>query len=365
MKIFKTGLLASQIMLFRIRGIPVFINYGWIIVFILSSLLLALHLPSDEQNSIFFKSLFGVLASALFFLSVLMHEIAHAKVAEKEGIKVSKVILHPFGGLAVIEKEPEIPKIEFRVAIAGPMMSFLLATIFLTLLIPARFLDYAPLTLLFAFLFFCNFFLAIFNLFPGYPLDGGRILRAILWEKGMNFDKATFLSGKAGQTIAMALVFLGIMLILLKNDLITGLWFCLVGLFLWDPANKIVKDFIQKNKTLVKHIMKSSVVIPPNMLIAEFLNKILPMSSQKAFPVGKDGKLQGLLLLEDLKKMQKSEWYKKTVHDSMRVVQRNYLIHPEDLAMKAKDLIKRNGVGALVVIDENENIVGFLEQRSS
>ncbi|MCS6874486.1 MAG: site-2 protease family protein [Pyrinomonadaceae bacterium] len=355
MKGYKAGLLQTQIKVFQIGGVPILISYGWIVVFLFISWLIATNLPKDQESFVLRISL-GVLASALFFASVVLHELAHAKVAKKEGIKVLEILLHPFGGLAIMEKEPETPKAELRIAIAGPSISLLISFIFLILFMLARTYELQTLTLLLAFLFFCNFFLAIFNFLPGYPLDGGRILRAILLQKGVQLEKATLFSGKVGQLVAILLFFLGLMIIAFRSDFVAGFWIGMTGLFLLSAANKAIKSTFRRNLTI-----KPSIILPPDMLIAEFLNRILPISSQKVFPVGKAEKLDGVLLLDDLKKMSKSEWHEKTVSEAMRTIQENYIVYEGDLAIQAEDLIKRNGIGAAIVVDNRGKVLGFFE----
>lgn len=356
-----SGLLRSRIKVMQIYGIPVFVNYSWLIVFVLATLLLTWGLPLWGEYFLF-RLTFGFLASIAFFGSVLLHEIAHARVAKREGIAVSQILLHPFGGLAVMEKEPDTPRAEFRIAIAGPMMSLLISILCLSLVFLARLFDSVILMSLFALLFFCNFFIAIFNLFPGYPLDGGRVLRALLWKKGMDLKKATLITGKAGQIIAMALIFLGFTFALVRNDFVSGIWIGLVGFFLWESAHGIVKKLTNKQVVRAEQVMRPSMMLSPDMSIAEFLNAILPLSSQEIFPVGRDGKLYGLFLLKDLESVHQRQWQEKKIIDLMRVVRADYFVESAASIFEVKELMKTNGVGAVAVIDENGKVLGLIDR---
>ncbi|MFN3330634.1 MAG: M50 family metallopeptidase, partial [Pyrinomonadaceae bacterium] len=345
----------------RIYGVPIVIDYRWFIVLVLASWLTAVNLPF-AGNQIIQLGL-GLLTTLLFFFSILLHEVSHAWVARREGIGVVEIVLHPFGGMARMEKEPQTPKAEFRIAIAGPVMSILVSMTFLLLLAVARIFDNPILMSIFALLFFANFVLAIFNMFPGYPLDGGRVLRAILWRRGVSLTKATILTGKAGQIIGIALVASGIILLILRSDLTTAIWSGLVGIFLFDTANEIVAKYTDRQTTSIDKLMKPAFSVLPDMKISEFIEKILPMSKQTVFPVAKDRRFYGLLLLEDLKKMEKIMWAEKKAEDIMRPVQNNFFVKISASVDEAKRLMQDNRIGALGVIDEDGNLVGFLQSR--
>src|SRR6185295_4240315 len=137
----------------------------------------------------------GVITTLGLFLSVLAHELSHAFMGRSEGIEIEEIVLHPFGGLARLRNEPENPRAEFRIAVAGPAASFLFAVLSFLLLLPAMMSDYPTIAGVLLLLCAGNLLLAVFNLFPGYPLDGGRVLRAILWSRTGDIKEATRLAG--------------------------------------------------------------------------------------------------------------------------------------------------------------------------
>nr|MBA3634481.1 M50 family metallopeptidase [Acidobacteriota bacterium] len=172
-----------QLLIAHVSGIPVRIDYRWFFVLALMSWITATSVNPLLEN--FLTSfIFGLVTTLIFFVSIFLHELAHAFIARIEGIQVVEIVLHPFGGMTRFRHEPDTPRAEFRIAIAGPVASFLLALLFLVLMAGFNSLGtniLAPLCFLLA---LGNFLLAIFNLFPGYPLDGGRVLRAYLWRRG-------------------------------------------------------------------------------------------------------------------------------------------------------------------------------------
>ncbi len=206
-----------QLLIAHASGIPVRIDYRWFFVLAVMSWITATSINPLLGN--FLTSfIFGLVTTLIFFASIFLHELAHAFIARIEGIQVVEIVLHPFGGMTRFRHEPDTPRAEFRIAIAGPVASFLLALFFLVLMAGFNSLGtniLAPLCFLLA---LGNFLLAIFNLFPGYPLDGGRVLRAFLWRRGADLNEATILTGRCGQIIAVVLIMFGIFVALGRGD---------------------------------------------------------------------------------------------------------------------------------------------------
>ena len=226
-----------QLLVAHIFGIPVRVDYRWFFVLALMSWITANSINPLTEN--FLTSfIFGIAATLIFFASIFLHELAHAVVARMEGVQVLEIVLHPFGGLTRFRHEPKTPRAEFRIAVAGPVASFLLALLFLGLMAIFNSLESSILAYLFFTLVLLNFLLAVFNLFPGYPLDGGRVLRAYLWHRGTDLNEATVLTGRCGQVIAWALIAFGIFIALVQGDFLTGFWAVLVGIFLYDSGRE-------------------------------------------------------------------------------------------------------------------------------
>lgn len=350
-----------QLQIAQIFGIPVRIDYRWFLVLILMSWLTAIYIPSTMVEDILAKLILGFIATIVFFLSIFIHELGHCLVARMEGVEVRDIVLHPFGGLARFRRAPDTPRAEFRIAIAGPATSFLLALLFLALTGISNALLLNALTPMFFLLFFWNLLLAVFNLFPGYPLDGGRVLRAFLWKRGKDLNEATILTGRAGQVIAGALMVVGSIITLGRGD-ITGLWTVLIGFFLYDAAKGIIHETNESEKVKVGEVMSLPFAVLPDDNVLHFIDNILPLKRLATFLVAKDKQLYGILTLEDLKELERNMWHKTKIQDVMRPITHDYFVETETLLTDARELMRHNGIGAVGVIDEKGELVGYLQK---
>ncbi|HEY0547463.1 MAG TPA: site-2 protease family protein [Pyrinomonadaceae bacterium] len=359
-------LVKKQISVARVYGIPVRIDYRWFLVFALVVWLIfsnlrhgTARLPATHPVVALFL---GILTTLALFLSVFGHELSHALMARIEGIETEEIVLHPFGGLARLRSLPETPGAEFRIAVAGPAASFMFAMLsFVGMGIAAK-LVYPTAASIFFFLFFGNLLLAVFNLFPGYPLDGGRVLRAFLWQRGGNISDATRMAGRFGQVIAFALIAFGLFIAVARRDMFTGLWTVLIGLFLLDAANGVVKNITGVEQATVADAMSVPVTIEPDVFVSHFIDTVLPMHRQTSFLVAHDKRLHGVLTLEDLKALPRERWPRVRAREVMRPVSPLLFVAPTTPMARANEIMKRNGVGALAVIDGSGALVGFLQQ---
>ena len=353
-----------QMLLTHISGIPIRIDYRWFPVFIFITGLTAnsLLLYTKSGLTAFVLALFITL---LFFVSVLLHELAHAFAAKMENVEVVEIVLHPFGGLARLRRAPETPRAEFRIALAGPAASFLLAIGFFILMAVSNALGLTIIAPLFFFIAVLNFLLAIFNLFPGYPLDGGRVFRAFLWKRGKDLNEATALTGRLGQIIALVLIVFGILTVIFAGNVFTGLWTILVGLFLYDAAKGIIKQIDNLENLIVEERMQLPVPVEPDSTVLQFVDGILPFHRRTVFPVSKNRQLYGFLLLEDIKSLPRDDWKKTKILDVMRPVTPDQFVENDLLYTDAKEIMRGNGIGALGVIDKKGNLVGFLQRGKS
>ncbi len=352
----------QQFLIAHVSNIPVRIDYRWFFVLALMSWATAISINSLIGN--FFTSfLFGLITTLFFFVSIFLHELAHAFAARMEGVEVVEIVLHPFGGLARFRREPDSPRAEFRIAIAGPVASFMLSLVFLGLMAIFNLLGTNILAPFFFVLALGNFLLAVFNLFPGYPLDGGRVLRAYLRRGGTDLNEATILTGRIGQGIGAVMLIFGVMIALIRNDFFTGLWTILVGLFLYDAARSIISQTIDLEKMVVEDVMQLPVSVAPETAVAAFVDHVLPFHRQTVFPVAKDRQLYGILALEDLKKLAREDWRKTAISDMMRPITVDYFVEARTPLSEARKLMRENGIGALGVIDEKGNLVGFMQNK--
>jgi Zn-dependent protease len=350
-----------QVLIAHISDIPIRIDYRWFFVFALMSWITAASLRPLIDN-LFISFIFGLLTTLILFASILFHELAHAFVARWENVDVLEIIIHPFGGLARLRREPDTPRAEFRIAIAGPVASFLLALVFLASMAAFNTLDKNILTPICFSLALWNFLLAVFNLFPGYPLDGGRILRALLWRRGKDLTEATILTGRFGQIIAVVLMGFGLFVVLFRGDFFTGFWTILVGLFLFDSARAIIRELSDFENLSIEEVMTLPVAIEPDINVLYFVDNILPLHRRTIFLVAKDRQLYGVLCLEDLKQLPREAWHIKKIRSVMRPVTADHFVETGATLSEARALMRVNDIGALGVIDAEGNLVGFLQR---
>jgi Zn-dependent protease len=355
-----------QITVAHVYGIPVRIDYRWFLVFSLSVWLVAENLehgtrtiPSMHVGTAWFL---GIVTTLALFLSVFGHELSHALMGRAEGIEIEEIVLHPFGGLARLRSQPDSPRAEFRIAVAGPAASFLFSLLGFGAMSISNMWGYRAAAAVFFFLGFGNLLLAVFNLFPGYPLDGGRVLRALLWHRGGNMVEATRTAGRFGQAIAWALISFGVFIAVTRRDLFTGLWTVLVGLFLLDAASSVVHQAHDARHATVADTMTPPVSIEPDVLVSHFVDTILPLHRQTSFLVAQRGRLHGILTLEDLRALPKERWREVRARDVMRPVSPALFVEPSTTMARANELMQRNGANALAVINSAGELIGFLQR---
>jgi len=362
-----------QIMVARVYGIPVRIDHRWFVVFSISVVMIAanarrhpmqlgtLQLPPTGDLMAW---TLGIAITLGLFLSVFGHELSHALMGRMEGIEIEEIVLHPFGGLARLRTQPESPGAEFRIAAAGPAASFVFSLIgFGGMMLTAKF-EFNAGTVFFFFIGAGNLLLAIFNLFPGYPLDGGRVLRAIVWKRSGNMRGATHIAGFCGQLVSLVLIVFGVYMAVAPSfrAYFMGLWSVLIGLFLLSAATSVVRSVRDEGPATVAEAMSAPISIEPDLSISRFVDEVLPLHRQASFPVAHDRRLLGILALEDLKKVPRERWREQRARDVMRPVSRQLFVSESAALAAANELMQHNGVGAVGVIDSRGLLAGFLQR---
>ncbi len=356
-------ILHRQVQVARVFGIPVRIDYRWFIVFALSTWLLAANFQRGFWELRLDDSaawVVGIVTTLLLFASVLGHELSHALAAQGEGIEIEEIVLHPFGGLARLRREPDSPRAEFRIAAAGPAASF----IFALLAYGAMYLtDWgrSAAWAVCAIIAGGNLMLAVFNLLPGYPLDGGRVMRSYLWHRSGQLDQATRTVSQFGQWIAMTIIVFGAYMAYEYGAYFMALWSVLVGLFLWDAARAVWRAHSQRHARTVAEAMTAPFALEPDTLVSHFIDDVLPLHRQESFAVARQRRLHGILTLADLKKLPRELWHKTRVSEVMRPVEPRLFVAPTTTLLRAAELMKQNGAGALAVIDDAGELVGYLQ----
>lgn len=368
-------LIKRQLTIARVYGIPVRIDYRWFAVVALSIWLIESNLQSHAIQVVNVLVppharatawILGLITTAGLFLSVFGHELAHALMARAEGIEIEEIILHPFGGLARLKSEPQNPRAEFRIAVAGPAASFLFALLAFVGATIAALGNYEATVVVFFLIAAGNLLLALFNLFPGYPLDGGRVLRAILWRRSGNIIDATRKAGICGVLIGGVLILFGVYILIAPNwrptkPYFMGGWSILVGLFLLDTAARIVKGAHEVGLATVADAMSPPVAIDPGLTVTRLVDDFLPLHRQTSFPVAVKGHLHGILSLEDLKSLPRERWSTTRVQAVMRPVGPGFFVEPSTTLDSAQELMKENGVGSIAVVNTKGQLVGFLQ----
>lgn len=358
--------LRRQVVLGRVSGIPVLADYRWFFVIGVMTVLIAASVVRLDQNiGVITAALFGLVATLIFFLSIFLHEYAHAAIARMEDLDVVDIVLHPFGGMTRFRHEPETPRAEFRIAIAGPVASFVLAIVFVGLATVGTAANATVLIVLGYALALLNFLIAVFNMLPGYPLDGGRVLRAYLWRSGRDLKEATILTGRFGQVIAGILIIFGLFIAIVRQEFFTGFWAVLAGLFLYDSAKRIIKEVKAQENIAVDDVMMLPITIPPDTTIQHFIDNILPMNRQAVFPVAAERRLFGMLMLREMKTLEREAWRTVVVRDVMRPVETDHFVETGTSLPEARELARTNGVGAVGVVDRSGNLVGIIHVGSA
>jgi Zn-dependent protease len=369
------GFFKKRITVARVYGIPVRIDYRWFFVVILSIWLISNNLQSSTVQITTYQMppldpftafVLASLTTAGLFLSVFGHELSHALMGRAEGIEIEEIVLHPFGGLTRLRTQPQNPRAEFRIAVAGPAASFIFALLAFAATQVADLGAYVATGVVFFLIAWGNLLLAVVNLFPGYPLDGGRVLRAIIWRSNGNIRSATRMSGVCGVLIACTIILFGVYIMIAPNwrpsrPYFMGIWSILVGLFLLDTAARVVKGAENARLITVQDAMSSPLTIEPETTVSNLIDEILPLHRQTTFLVALNQRLHGILSLEDLKALPREKWRVTLVRDVMRPVAARFLVDPCATLEYARELMKHNGVGSLAVINSQGELVGFLQ----
>jgi Zn-dependent protease/CBS domain-containing protein len=355
--------------LFTVLGIRVVADYSWfLIVTLIAATLTVGWFPSVlPGRSLAQYIALGVITAFFFFASVLVHELSHSIVAVLNGIPVRRITLFLFGGVAEITKEPSDPKTELRVALAGPATSAVLAVFFwaVVLIMSARPGRPAP-QLAFLYLAVANTFLLIFNLLPGLPLDGGRVLRAILWRATGDLTRATYVASVAGKALAGLLVLAGLFAILSGSYIIPGLWLIFIALFLRQAADSSYRQVLARQSlggALVRNAMTEGVVtVPSTLALSELVDTYFLNHPFVCYPVVDGAHTVGLITVKDVKHVPRARWESTTVADTMTRLDDSTVLAPGDSLPTAVVKMSASGCGRLPVIDGGR-LIGMLTRR--
>jgi Zn-dependent protease len=358
-------MLKRKMTLFKLLGITVSVDASWgiilfLVVWSLAKGLFPYYFPDLSTQTYW---LMGVAGAMGLFVSIIIHEFSHSLVARKYGLEIKGITLFIFGGVAEMKDEPNSPKTEFFMAIAGPIASFLLSILFAVLYQVANILELSiPIIGTLGYLSAINMMLAVFNMVPAFPTDGGRILRSLLWWIKGDIHWATQLASRISLVFAIAIIFTGFMNMLGGNPL-GGLWWILIGSFLFSAANTSYQRLLIKEsfegKTVRNFMNQTPVTVPSHITLQEFVDKYLYHYHYKMFPVVKDDKILGLITIEMLKAHPPEEWKHLFVGKAMQLQSSDNSIASNIPINDALNKMSETGLSRLLVV-EHKKIVGII-----
>lgn len=348
----------------RIFGIEVDLDYSWFLVLGLLTWMLAVsYYPVEFRNwSQGQYWVMGGVTAVMLFVSVLLHEFGHSVVAIHYGIPVPRITLFIFGGVSQIAQEPESALSEFWIAIAGPVVSILLAVIFGQL--ETVFVNISPLLALAKYLALLNLVLAVFNLIPGFPLDGGRIFRAILWGITRSFQRATTIAAVTGQGFGYFFIFLGVWQVL-SGSIFNGIWIAFIGWYLESAAkSQIQMQLIKKvlaGHTVSEIMRRDFQSVPGATTLQDLVDHHILGAGRRSFVVEGGNGLGGLVTLSAITAVPRSAWPGTTVNQVMIPPEQLVSVEPNVEAWEALEKMGRDGVNQLPVV-LNGDIVGVVSR---
>ena len=372
----------------RVFGIPIYVHASWLFVFFFVTWSLATGYLPDMLPGLSEPRYWGMgsVAALLLFASVLLHELGHSVVALRYHIPIGQITLFIFGGVAQMRKEPPHPRAEFLIAIAGPIVSFLLAALCMGLVLLLEWLPAGTslqgLTALGALLGMVNTQLGLFNLLPGFPLDGGRALRAGLWAWNKDFYRATSQAALVGLLFGIGFGLFGAVLLVgaLSGTLSSALassggWIVLLGAFLFTAARGSRKQAVIRASLAsvpVRELMVKNVVsLSPDITLEEAVNQYFLPYGYGGFPVVQDGRLLGIVAVRDVQTVNNTQWAFRRVADVMQTSNDEMVVSPEVSVIQALEKMMSFGAERLIVVQDGEllglltraSIGNFIEQR--
>ena len=344
-------------------GFDIHINISWLIILVFLTASLALGwFPAYYRGwSVLEYWLIGFFASILLFVAVLLHELAHSLVARARGLPVKKITLYIFGGVSDLEQEPQSPGVEFQMAFVGPVVSLLIGIIAFLLQLPIRGSD-TPGEAILVYLAISNILLGVFNLLPGFPLDGGRVLRSIIWRATGSLRTATHAAAIVGRVFAYILILLGIYLFF-SGDVFDGIWFGFIGWFLLSSAqaedSQVRLKTILRGVTVAQVMNRNPATVPANISLQRLVNEyFLPQGLRSAL-VMHDDALGGLVTLGDIRHVPQEEWSQTLVGFVMIPREKLHTVSPQQDLNDVLPLITAQDVNQLPVLD-NGQLIGVL-----
>lgn len=357
--------MASSFKIGRIFGVDVGVHWSWTFIFLIVTWSFATgildHFYPEWSGPQ--RWIAGALVAAIFFLSVLAHELSHAVMSNRHGLPVRSITLFVFGGVANLSREPDSPGIEFRIAIVGPATSLLLGALFAVgWVVINPFSD--GIAGISANLALINASLAVFNMLPGFPLDGGRVFRSIIWARNGDRLRATRLASRVGEWIAYTVMGIGVLMTFL-GGLFSGIWFLLIGFFLRNASTASYEQLLIETTLSginVREVMRTGYeTVPPDMSIEQLVQEGVLRRNARSFAVIAAGDFAGMVTLTDVRRVPNEDWPTTSVYRAMTPATRLHTVAPSDNLTDVLRIMAEHDVNQLPVVQGRE-LVGMLDR---
>jgi len=357
----------KPVSLFKIFGFEVKIDFSWIILAVLIMWSLARGFFPEYYKELPAAAYWwmGAAGAVGLFMSIIIHELTHSLVARYYGLTIKEITLFIFGGVAHLEKDPPHPRAEWMISVVGPLSSFGMA---LLMLLICNFGEKSgwPVTVngVSGYLFWLNMVLGGFNLIPAFPLDGGRMLRSILWKWKKDIRWSTEIASQIGSGFGILLVIMGIVLIV-SGNFVGGFWWFLIGLFIRAAAQTSRTQFLARALFTTKKVrdlmITNPVTVPRSLSLEDFVRDYVYKYQYQAYPVISFGKLTGCIFVKQLASVPREEWSSYTVGSLAVPCHHEITIGPEEDADKALEMMTRTGNSRLLVVsgDRLEGIISL------
>lgn len=351
----------AQVKLGRIAGISIGLHYSWFIIALLISLSLAehFHIVNPHWSKAMLWSA-AIVTSVLFFVALLLHELAHSLLAKARGLRVREITLFALGGVSQIESEAPDAKSEFWIAIVGPITSVVIGVILIGLAWlsgmrvgsePTR-----PVAAVLLWLGYINIALAAFNMIPGYPLDGGRVLRAIIWWITRKADRSTRLASQIGEVVAFLIILLGLFQFFTEHGNFGGLWLAFIGWFLLDAARTTYAQAgltsVLRDRRVADIMDRNCPTVESYLNLQDFVDEYLLRGGLRGYVVVQNQEIVGLITPHEVRRVARDLWPQTSVQAAMLPLKQVRTVSPETPALEALKIMGQDDINQLPVVSD-------------
>jgi len=369
--------MGSAFNLGKIFGIRFRLHYTWFIIFVLITVSLSWqYFPFVYPGwNLWTYWLTGIFTSLLFFSSVVAHELAHSLVGRANGIPVKSITLFIFGGVAHMTREAARHGAELKMAAAGPASSLVIGGLFFLLHLLMRGISEPVMAMAF-WLAQVNVILAVFNLIPGFPLDGGRVFRSLLWRFSGDYKRSTRIATRVGRGVGYLFILAGILIIFLTQQWFSGLWLAFIGWFLENTASASYRQSQWQGAlqgVTASQVMTSDCpVVPSPITISQLVQEYIFIGGQRCFLIADEGELKGILTLQNIKSVAQPNWEVTRVKDIMTPMEKLKVARPDQDALSVLEQMDESNINQMPVVREGrvigliarDNLIRFLRTRS-